>query len=102
MSLARMAACKALRLAPRCSAPACVSRTQAVRAFSSVFERNKPHLNIGTIGHVDHGKTTLTAVSQTSSVSKVVFQFVSYGRDETSTVDGLLLKLMFLIVCSSD
>ncbi len=26
-----------------------------------VFERNKPHLNIGTIGHVDHGKTTLTA-----------------------------------------
>src|SRR3990170_424433 len=25
------------------------------------FERKKPHLNIGTIGHVDHGKTTLTA-----------------------------------------
>ena len=25
------------------------------------FSRNKPHLNIGTIGHVDHGKTTLTA-----------------------------------------
>src|SRR6478672_4079459 len=25
------------------------------------FNRNKPHLNIGTIGHVDHGKTTLTA-----------------------------------------
>ena len=25
------------------------------------FERNKPHINIGTIGHVDHGKTTLTA-----------------------------------------
>jgi len=27
----------------------------------AVFERNKPHVNIGTIGHVDHGKTTLTA-----------------------------------------
>src|SRR5437762_1907771 len=27
----------------------------------SKFERNKPHLNIGTIGHIDHGKTTLTA-----------------------------------------
>lgn len=26
-----------------------------------VFERNKPHCNVGTIGHVDHGKTTLTA-----------------------------------------
>jgi len=25
------------------------------------FKRNKPHLNIGTIGHVDHGKTTLTS-----------------------------------------
>ncbi len=25
------------------------------------FERTKPHVNIGTIGHVDHGKTTLTA-----------------------------------------
>ena len=25
------------------------------------FERSKPHLNVGTIGHVDHGKTTLTA-----------------------------------------
>jgi len=26
-----------------------------------VFERTKPHVNVGTIGHVDHGKTTLTA-----------------------------------------
>ena len=25
------------------------------------FDRNKPHVNVGTIGHVDHGKTTLTA-----------------------------------------
>ncbi|MBF0530530.1 MAG: elongation factor Tu, partial [Deltaproteobacteria bacterium] len=25
------------------------------------FERNKPHVNVGTIGHIDHGKTTLTA-----------------------------------------
>ena len=31
------------------------------------FNRNKPHLNIGTIGHVDHGKTTLTA-----AISKVL------------------------------
>ncbi len=29
------------------------------------FERNKPHVNIGTIGHVDHGKTTLTAAITT-------------------------------------
>lgn len=37
-------------------------RTPAlVRRMSQTFQRNKPHLNIGTIGHVDHGKTTLTA-----------------------------------------
>ena len=30
-------------------------------AEKQTFERTKPHLNIGTIGHVDHGKTTLTA-----------------------------------------
>ena len=26
-----------------------------------IFERTKPHVNVGTIGHIDHGKTTLTA-----------------------------------------
>ena len=36
------------------------------------FERNKPHLNVGTIGHVDHGKTTLTA-----AITKVLAKRVS-------------------------
>jgi len=35
-----------------------------------VFERNKPHLNVGTIGHVDHGKTTLTAAITKHQASK--------------------------------
>src|SRR3712207_8471483 len=35
------------------------------------FERNKPHLNVGTIGHVDHGKTTLTAAI-TKTLAKAV------------------------------
>ncbi|MGB6976189.1 MAG: GTP-binding protein, partial [Gammaproteobacteria bacterium] len=30
-------------------------------ASKGKFERTKPHVNVGTIGHVDHGKTTLTA-----------------------------------------
>jgi len=34
------------------------------------FERIKPHVNIGTIGHVDHGKTTLTAaISKCSQIA---------------------------------
>ncbi len=37
------------------------------------FERTKPHVNIGTIGHVDHGKTTLTAAI-TTVLAKKVFQ----------------------------
>jgi elongation factor Tu len=32
----------------------------AQRGFAEKFDRKKPHVNIGTIGHVDHGKTTLT------------------------------------------
>lgn len=36
-------------------------RSLTVRAARGKFERKKPHVNIGTIGHVDHGKTTLTA-----------------------------------------
>ncbi len=38
---------------------------------SKKFVRNKPHLNIGTIGHVDHGKTTLTAAISTTLANKV-------------------------------
>ncbi|MEO2157965.1 MAG: elongation factor Tu [bacterium] len=34
------------------------------------FERNKPHVNVGTIGHVDHGKTTLTAAITTTQAKK--------------------------------
>ena len=36
------------------------------------FERKKPHVNVGTIGHVDHGKTTLTA-AMTAVLSKKGF-----------------------------
>ena len=34
------------------------------------FERTKPHVNIGTIGHVDHGKTTLTAAITMAMASR--------------------------------
>ena len=36
------------------------------------FERGKPHVNVGTIGHIDHGKTTLTAAITTVLAEKIV------------------------------
>lgn len=33
---------------------------QSARSYASAFERSKPHVNIGTIGHVDHGKVRLS------------------------------------------
>src|ERR1041385_7005017 len=44
------------------------------------YERRKPHVNIGTIGHVDHGKTTLTAALTKVSAEKGMAKFVSYDE----------------------
>ncbi|MDD7313806.1 MAG: elongation factor Tu [bacterium] len=44
------------------------------------FERNKPHCNIGTIGHVDHGKTTLTAAITKVLAEKGDAEFVDYAN----------------------
>ena len=44
------------------------------------FERNKPHINIGTIGHVDHGKTTLTAAITKTLSLKGFAQFEDYAN----------------------
>ncbi|NLA25713.1 MAG: elongation factor Tu [Bacteroidales bacterium] len=44
------------------------------------FERTKPHVNIGTIGHVDHGKTTLTAAITAALASKGLAKFASYDQ----------------------
>ncbi|HEY0739737.1 MAG TPA: GTP-binding protein, partial [Herpetosiphonaceae bacterium] len=43
------------------------------------FERTKPHLNVGTIGHVDHGKTTLTAAITKTLSLKGGAQFLDYA-----------------------
>ena len=45
------------------------------------FERTKPHVNIGTIGHVDHGKTTLTAaITKTLSLNNDKIEFQAYDQ----------------------
>ncbi|HET6326320.1 MAG TPA: elongation factor Tu [Planctomycetaceae bacterium] len=60
----------------------------------AVFERTKPHVNVGTIGHIDHGKTTLTAsilaVQSTKGMAAIkAYADIAKGgtvRDETKTV----------------
>ena len=44
------------------------------------FERNKPHVNVGTIGHVDHGKTTLTAAITKVLAAQGKAQFMAYDQ----------------------
>src|ERR1700723_1920144 len=44
------------------------------------FERNKPHVNVGTIGHVDHGKTTLTAALTKVMAETYGGQFMAYDQ----------------------
>jgi len=59
-----------------------------------VFQRTKPHVNVGTIGHIDHGKTTTTGALVAVQAAKGLAQFKSYAdiakggtvRDETKTV----------------
>ena len=59
-----------------------------------VFQRTKPHVNVGTIGHIDHGKTTLTGAILATQGHKGMAKFKSYAdiakggtvRDSTKTV----------------
>jgi len=44
------------------------------------FERSKPHINVGTIGHVDHGKTTLTAAMTKSLAEKYGGEYTAYDQ----------------------
>ncbi|HEX6986474.1 MAG TPA: GTP-binding protein, partial [Planctomycetaceae bacterium] len=59
-----------------------------------VFTRTKPHVNVGTIGHIDHGKSTLTAAIVAVQSTKGLAKPISYAditkggtvRDDTKTV----------------
>lgn len=64
-------------------------RLYAVAAEKKVFQRDKPHCNVGTIGHVDHGKTTLTAA-------------ITKGANKISTlcIACLIKNLTILMFCT--
>ena len=44
------------------------------------YERKKPHVNIGTIGHVDHGKTTLTAALTKVCADRGMAKYIPYDE----------------------
>ena len=50
------------------------------------FERGKPHVNVGTIGHIDHGKTTLTAAITTVLAEKYGGQASSFAEIDNALV----------------
>ena len=64
-----------------CVAPA-TNRTTGIKdtMAKAKFERTKPHVNVGTIGHVDHGKTTLTAAITTIQAAKGLASKVAFDQ----------------------
>src|SRR6185312_9565730 len=64
-----------------CVAPT-TNRTTGIKdtMAKAKFERTKPHVNVGTIGHVDHGKTTLTAAITTIQAAKGLASKVAFDQ----------------------
>eukprot|EP01026_Neomeris_dumetosa_P050850 TRINITY_DN4463_c1_g2_i5.p1 TRINITY_DN4463_c1_g2~~TRINITY_DN4463_c1_g2_i5.p1 ORF type:complete len:435 (+),score=57.32 TRINITY_DN4463_c1_g2_i5:189-1493(+) len=68
--------------------------TRQIKMAKGVFERTKPHVNVGTIGHIDHGKSTLTAAMSARSAARFGGEIKSYAditkggtvRDSSKTV----------------
>src|SRR2546425_1001130 len=62
------------------------------------FERTKPHVNVGTIGHVDHGKTTLTAALTKVAADKGLATYVTYDLvDDAELLDLVELEVRELL-----
>ena len=69
------------------------------------FERTKPHVNVGTIGHVDHGKTTLTAAITTRFSKrltvvkrKISLQIDNAPEERERGITILLLTLSMILL----
>ena len=66
------------------------------------FERTKPHVNVGTIGHVDHGKTTLTAAITYTQSLKGLANYISYDQvAKASESQGRRDKTKILTIATS-
>jgi len=68
--------------------------TTEVFAAKEVFQRTKPHCNVGTIGHIDHGKTTLTLALAKAAGAQVVYHtYETTTRTGSDSTDALILDL---------
>src|SRR5688500_3900097 len=67
-----------------------------------VFERTKPHVNVGTIGHVDHGKTTTTAAITAVQAAKGLATFKAYDEvAKASEMEGRRDPTKILTIATS-
>lgn len=65
--------------------------------MADVFLRNKVHVNVGTIGHVDHGKTTLTAALTSYSSSKGFAKKLDYDQIDRAPEEKNVVLLLILL-----
>jgi elongation factor Tu len=70
-----------------------LSSASTTFAAKEVFERNKPHVNVGTIGHVDHGKTTLTAAAVAIQDVSLNLIYVDPADPSEPTIDALVAEV---------
>ena len=65
------------------------------------FERTKPHVNIGTIGHVDHGRQLLQQLSQEHSLSLTVLSSLIIARSITAPRKELVVSQSTLVTLNT-
>ena len=62
------------------------------------FERTKPHVNVGTIGHVDHGKTTLTAAITKCLATKGLAEVTNFDSIDNFFLNRIFHNLIFYCI----
>jgi translation elongation factor EF-Tu-like GTPase len=66
------------------------------------FERNKTHVNVGTIGHVDHGKTTLTAALLTPLLLIEKEKWLGVTISMSSVLERMPLELKKIVIMEGE
>ena len=65
------------------------------------FERNKPHVNIGTMGHIDHGKTTLTAAISKTLGDRGLAEYTPFDQIDKAPEEKLVVSRSLLLTLST-